>query len=504
MKLTCFLLLLSQWSTSSSYAFMSMTPRSHKRLFVSATYPGSSNRLLIPLAASGDAADDDDGFYDDYDEFITNFDPSDTIDYSSNKSYNNNNNNSSRRRGGGGGNHDYERDPSDDTSKDSSDFVATVNALIGERLDYRKTGQYHDADAIRDQLQQEYGVTVWDRERTWTTSSQQPSRNSRGNSRREKPQQKRRGGNDRDFGPNGHDYEFQPDDNTDAVDLTDIHSLIAQRLQCKLNRQFSKADAIQEELYSDYNVEVHDGFKVFRFRSSNDADTSRQDWSSSNGQQRRQSPRGERTVREYTMRGTFPSENNDDGGDALERIQDLVQQRSIAKSKREYDVADQLRYTLEDEYNVVIDDRSGEWSLRSQQYQLVGSTGTSAVSAELLLQIQQQLADRMDAKKNKDFGTADDIRDDLYARYGVQIDDRQKEFTMTPLDATMTTNIDNNEEEDFMENDEEDEEVDSNEMTLLDRSDLEQMTIPILKEKLRAKKLPVTGRKSELIDRLLL
>ena len=109
-------------------------------------------------------------------------------------------------------------------------------------------------------------------------------------------------------------------------------------------------------------------------------------------------------------------------------------------------------------------------------------------------------------KKNKDFETADDIRDDLYSKYGVQIDDRHKEFTMTPIDPTIAINTHNDEEGDLieLEEEEEGEEIDTNQMNLLDRSDLEQMTIPILKEKLRAKKLPVTGRKAELIDRLLL
>ena len=46
-----------------------------------------------------------------------------------------------------------------------------------------------------------------------------------------------------------------------AVD--EIDALLAERLQCKFRRDFQRADALQEELFS-MGVRVHDGLKLWR------------------------------------------------------------------------------------------------------------------------------------------------------------------------------------------------------------------------------------------------
>ena len=104
----------------------------------------------------------------------------------------------------------------------------------------------------RDQQKQVHGVTVMDRQRTWTTSA--PSGGGGGGY-----------GGTRDFGPNGHDYEEAPDADPNSSDLSEeeIHGLIAERLQAKLIRDFDNADRIMAEL-REAGVNIDDRGKQWR------------------------------------------------------------------------------------------------------------------------------------------------------------------------------------------------------------------------------------------------
>ena len=66
--------------------------------------------------------------------------------------------------GRGGGGAGYERD----TSMDNSNIdVGAVEGLIADRSQARRVGDFDRADALRDQLLQDFGVQVWDRDRVW-------------------------------------------------------------------------------------------------------------------------------------------------------------------------------------------------------------------------------------------------------------------------------------------------------------------------------------------------
>ena len=45
--------------------------------------------------------------------------------------------------------------------------------------------------------------------------------------------------------------------------VDEIDAILAERLQCKFRRDFQRADALQEELFS-MGVRVHDGLKLWR------------------------------------------------------------------------------------------------------------------------------------------------------------------------------------------------------------------------------------------------
>jgi hypothetical protein len=65
--------------------------------------------------------------------------------------------------------HDYQRDTTRDASFIPEETMPIIENLLASRLDYRKRRMYVKADGIRDELLNEHGVPVWDREKTWST-----------------------------------------------------------------------------------------------------------------------------------------------------------------------------------------------------------------------------------------------------------------------------------------------------------------------------------------------
>jgi len=497
--------------------------------------------FVIKSSNSDDAADD---WYDGYDEFVKNLDFGNDGGWDNNgpdmsSSYNNGRQQrggrgGNRRYGGGGGSrysrggHDYTRAQDDDTSIYVD--TETVERLLGERLKCRKTGDFDRADGIRDELLVEYGVTIWDKERVWTTN-----RNRRGGSNRhgnngrygrERSTPTRR----RDFGPKGHDYRMiggPIDESRCSITEDQIDQLIAERLRFKMSRNFREADAIQDALIGQ-GIYINDGFKEWR----GDGD----DWGQGTRGSNRRSDGGEFRVREYSHRGPGMGLSTDE----KELISGLVAKRAQAKATRDYDLADSIREQLTSDYTVTVDDKKCQWSLINEEYIYISSdTDTpNPLPDDVIENIQNQLADRSIAKQRRDFRTADAIRDSLNEEYNVEINDREKEWTITALDdeddddyllslgyveedeVSEDDDDDDEEEYDNEEYDDEDEEEEDIVSELEDDEDMEEdeeingntiaadieslnaLTVPQLKDKLRDVGLPVSGRKSELIERL--
>ena len=131
--------------------------------------------------------------------------------------------------------HDYERAQDDDGA---SVDEAAVDALLAERVQMKRRRLFDEADAIRDELQRVHGVSVWDRERVWRTG--------RGGGRNQ-----RQRGPPRSLPACGHDYECGNSDSSQSgMSVDEIDAILAERLQCKFRRDFQRADALQEELFS--------------------------------------------------------------------------------------------------------------------------------------------------------------------------------------------------------------------------------------------------------------
>lgn len=413
------------------------------------TLPTSSRRVVVPLLQLAADRDDYDDWYDDFDP--SSFDTNEPATFARGGG---GGGDGGGRRGGGrrdggrrdGGRHDYVRDVQADNSNVDVD---TVNALISERLQYRKTGRFDEADAIRDELLDQHGVRVLDREKMWRSgcsrsgSGRQWGGGSGGG--RRPAQQRNRRQQPREFGPNGHDYNLSMDagPNVSSMSEDEIHARIAERLQCKMTRNFRVADAIQMDLEK-IGVYIHDGKKEWRADGESYGDY----------QMGKRGPGRDDRNRPYTQAAASQDT------EFKEQIQALVDERSEAKKTRSFDVADDIRDELRQLYNVEVDDRSRQWSVggnfggddraapgnRFNEPKPFSRRGGGSLSAEDLEKITKMLDQRDEAKANRQFGKADKIRDDLREEYLIRIDDRSREWHVVTEEFVMSPDVPMDEE----------------------------------------------------------
>lgn len=494
-------------------------------------------RLSTTTALPSSKDDDGDDWFDGYDDFVEKIDFNAPSKIESNRGGRSSGGGENRRGGGGGGEsyggggssrsnsgrgsshynsggHDYERDASDTGSVDEG----AVNELLASRLYYRKSQDYDAADGIRDELLNVHGVTVWDKDLTWTTKSAGyvargrgggGGRGGRGGGRGDRDGGRGgRGGRGAGRGEDrmnehGHDYSFTGGPIESTLTESEINTLIKERLECKFARDYQSADQIQEELLNT-GVDIHDGFKEWRADGEQWERSKRKNGPASDG--------GSWGPKVYHQRGPGKGLSEEQ----VETISAMVAERSEAKSVRDYNRADGIFEELADKYSVNVDDRNEEWALYDEEMML-GSNTPFVPDEEVQKTVGKKLGERILARKNRDFDLADDIRDELTDMFFVEIDDRSKEWTMaapavTGQSSSSWDEEDGDEEDvedDLTEDDTTEEEEESsiteeenNASSSLDVSVLSSMTVPQLKEKLREAGLPVSGRKSELIDRL--
>jgi len=343
-------------------------------------------------------------------------------------------------------NHDYERDTSVDTSRVDVD---AVNELLGERLHARKTGDFDVADKIRDRLSSEYRVTVFDQDKMWTTgegATNRGGRSGRGGVRGGRGGRGRggrgrggRGGMNRgsrdfrsNFGPNGHDYELcsQAGPNSSRMTEAAIHRMVAERLMAKMNRDFVRADKVQLEL-AEEGIFVNDKTKEWR------ADGVR-----FIAERRPPSDRNRPYVQSRHSQ-SLPENSKF----TLEQIEQLVASRWQCKQDRKFNKADTIRDALEQNHDVVIDDRIREWSIggsfgrdadiKRAHNEALKARSYAMSSASLALldgvtqnNVQDRVDARMRARTNHNYQESDALRDELLEEFDVVINDKLKMWSV--------------------------------------------------------------------------
>ena len=348
----------------------------------------------------------------------------------------------------------------DDSGKDVDED--RIDNLIAERAEHRRARRFDKADTIRDDLEA-MGVNLWDRERVWTYGDAPPPKRRRetGNNFYRSVQRRaarnddydgyrgggrydggdRYGGGGRYDGGNrydgaegrgranrgerewnewGHDYTRSDDDEgkINGAQLLEVNDLIKQRMMAKFDRNFDRADALLAELGDRFGVTINDGAKAWR------AD-------------------GKAFVRRFKRVGRMDARVDE------ARVQVLITERQAARKVRDYPTADAILAELLDSHGVVLDDAAWTWrhvgSGHDGGYGEGGGYGrrrsteqarrgrhdyerewddSNALEPDVLADVNDLIARRMERKMARDFDAADAMQNELRTRLGVEVDDR--------------------------------------------------------------------------------
>ncbi|GMI15914.1 hypothetical protein TrVE_jg8850 [Triparma verrucosa] len=271
--------------------------------------------------------------------------------------------------------HDYERAP-DDTAELSEDFVAEINDLIRLRLEAKLKRNFQEADSIQNQLEADFRVLVHDGRKQWR-------------------------GDDGDF--NKYQRQGVPGDDEPADLDSIVTAMLAERTEAKMVRDYDVADRIKDELREKYNVMVDDKKKSWVVGYDNQSDRGRQ-W----------------------FRGCDKKDDEDENFES--QVMELVEERNKAKISRNYDAADDILATLQEDFGVYCNDRERSWTVgpnypkyKRAQFDRPGEDEDENFEQT----VNDLVAERSAAKYFRDFDTADDIRDDLSRDFDVFVDDKQ-------------------------------------------------------------------------------
>jgi len=307
-----------------------------------------------------------------------------------------------------------------------------VGRLVGERARFKATRQYDKADAVREGLRARFGVLIDDRLLEWSVGGDFGAEH---NAQREKFDID----SDRGYVKSASSLDLEDDETEEYVQ----HHVEA-RAAAKRDRNFDGADRIRLDLAQRYDVTINDKLKLWSVGGVFEEMGGRVG-----------KPRGV-----YARRGGGDLSPEDEGA-----ISRLLADRYHAKKQRNFDAADGIRDDLLARYNVSIDDRSSEWRVDTNEYARRrpssssssggggddddvdvddGGGGGDGGPAETLSEgearyIDGRLKERFDLKRARLYGEADAIRDELMDRFGVQIDDRTKEwFVVSAEDAALS------------------------------------------------------------------
>ncbi len=248
-----------------------------------------------------------------------------------------------------------------------------------------------------------------------------------------------------------------------------LHKL-RQRHEAKLNRDYDTADDILDELRFLKNVEVDDTKYLYR------------------------------VVDPFKVEYTFGGKRiNNVHPDILQDIESKIKERDSAKKRKDYELADLILKQLTEKYAVRVDDKKKEWHFMRKKENDKG--------AKKLVEKQQKdkpsrQSDRKDDDSVSDWSAVDNESNGIMPE-GISLGDESEEqvnndeiFSMPIPEGIVISDYD--------------EPIQGTNTSLsLQQSrddlvaELESMTIPILKGKLREAGLPVSGRKMELIERLM-
>lgn len=266
--------------------------------------------------------------------------------------------------------------------------------LIDKRTECRRNMDYETADAIKAELKAS-GIDVVDRQNTWSAldgsiSGFQQSLRASSQTRDDAAFEKRR----------------QENPDPPKLNADQVQKLVDIRTKARRNRNYDLADSIEEDLH-----------KAGIFLNSR-ANT----WKAYDGSIEGFQSTDYNVDKPLEEMRNIPCTLNED------EAQELVDQRAEARSRRDFDMADEIKQQLiqsgiglfDNENRWVAFDRSISGAIPLYEMQAIPCTLT-------LEEVQAMIGDRTAARRVRDFRTADAIKKDLMEG-GIQLFDRDNKW----------------------------------------------------------------------------
>jgi len=358
-------------------------------------------------------------------------------------------------------------DASDDQLSQADELF--IQTKINDRTQAKKNRNFDSADAIAKELLDRYNVYIHDKFRQWSVGGKFVS--SAGRLINPFGTYTRRGGSD-----------------ISKVDLFTINRMLKARSQARKLRNFNKADDIQSELRKSYGVQLDDKAK---------------EWHIDNGSKKyiQVFNPGSRSASDLSL-------------DDIDIISTKIEQRFDSRNNRDYEAADAIRDELKEKFNVIIHDKYKEWKCVKKlgdnddegegsydDFMFQQEAARSQSSAFKQTERERELVSAFDSIFGNNIESSYDDSDEDVDGSSTDI------FYSTSLESNDVDNTDHDdngaEEEMGVDNKDDLTQTDVNPEPEEDEVDLKRMTVPKLKDKLRDAGLPVSGKKAELIVRLL-
>ena len=186
--------------------------------------------------------------------------------------------------------------------------VAAVEALIERRTRLRRAHDYSGADAVRDELTRDFGVTVYDRDNEWFVGGGF----SRGGSGSGVADEGMRG--ERRIG----EYARAEGDFSEVDDEAAVLALLDQRSRMREQREWNRADALRNQLQEEHGVMVDDKRLEWRVESVSWAYKGHGRYSYGGGNDASDQRDGGRNARRGTLDEVFDEDFDDSFDDTLD------------------------------------------------------------------------------------------------------------------------------------------------------------------------------------------
>ena len=286
-------------------------------------------------------------------------------------------------------NQQYSKSPHSQDVEGANDSL--VGKLVTERTKFKMMREYSKADAVREGLRTKFNVLVDDRLKQWSVGGDFGEEH---NAQRELADK---------FANRGY-IKSTSSLSLDEEEEEYIQHHVEARATAKKDRNFDAADKIRLDLAQRFDVTINDKQKLWSIGGIFEELGGRMG-----------KPKGV-----YTRRGGGELSAEED--DAISK---MITDRYHAKKQRQFDIADEIRDALMREYNVKLDDRSNEWRVDTDEYAMAGD---NSLSNDDVTYIDSKLKERFGLKRERLYDDADAIRDELRGKFGVNIDDRTKEW----------------------------------------------------------------------------